>query len=62
VRPDANLDGQLVDGAFYNSGQCCCGIERIYVDEKIYGRFTEKFADLTSRYELGKVPLLALCS
>ena len=56
VRPDANLDfavEQLVDGAFYNSGQCCCGIERIYVDEKIYGRFTEKFADLTSRYELG---------
>jgi acyl-CoA reductase-like NAD-dependent aldehyde dehydrogenase len=56
VRADANLDfavEQLVDGAFYNSGQCCCGIERIYVDEKIYGRFTGQFAYLTSRYELG---------
>ena len=34
VRADANLDHaieNLVDGAFFNSGQCCCGIERIYV-------------------------------
>ena len=34
VRADAELDHaieNLVDGAFYNSGQCCCGIERIYV-------------------------------
>ena len=36
VRADANLDHaieNLVDGAFFNSGQCCCGIERIYVHE-----------------------------
>ena len=35
VRADAKLDHaieNLVDGAFYNSGQCCCGVERIYVD------------------------------
>ena len=34
VRADADLDHaveNLVDGAFFNSGQCCCGIERIYV-------------------------------
>ena len=34
VRADANLDHaveNLVDGSFFNSGQCCCGIERIYV-------------------------------
>ena len=34
VRADAKLDHaieNLVDGAFYNSGQCCCGVERIYV-------------------------------
>ena len=56
VRPDADFDfavEQLVDGAFYNSGQCCCGIERIYVHEQIYDRFVDAFADLTSRYELG---------
>ena len=36
VRADANLQHaieNLVDGAFFNSGQCCCGIERIYVHE-----------------------------
>jgi acyl-CoA reductase-like NAD-dependent aldehyde dehydrogenase len=61
VRPDADFDfavDQLVDGAFYNSGQCCCGIERIYVHEKIYSRFVDAFADLTSRYQLGS-PLVS---
>jgi len=56
VRADADFDfavEQLVDGAFYNSGQCCCGIERIYVHEEIYDRFVGVFADTASRYELG---------
>ncbi len=56
VRADADLDfavGNLVDGAFYNSGQCCCGIERIYVQESLYDRFVDGFTDLTSRYVLG---------
>ncbi len=56
VRADADLAHaieNLVDGAFYNSGQCCCGIERIYVHESLYGRFVEGFVDLTSRYVLG---------
>ena len=56
IRPDADFDfsvEQLVDGAFYNSGQCCCGIERVYVHEQVYGRFVDAFANLTSRYQLG---------
>jgi acyl-CoA reductase-like NAD-dependent aldehyde dehydrogenase len=56
VRPDANFDHaveNLVDGAFFNSGQSCCGIGRIYVHEALYGRFVEAFADLTHRYRLG---------
>lgn len=56
VGPDASLDytiEQLVDGAFYNSGQCCCGIERIYVHEQLYDRFVDGFAALTSTYRLG---------
>ncbi len=56
VRPDAPLEfsvENLVDGAFFNSGQCCCGIERIYVHESLYNRFVEAFVDLTSRYDLG---------
>ena len=56
VREDADLDAAvetLVDGAMYNSGQCCCGIERIYVHESLYDAFVEKAAALTSKYVLG---------
>ncbi|MDR6928582.1 aldehyde dehydrogenase family protein [Pseudomonas sp. BE134] len=56
VRADANLDHaveNLVDGSFFNSGQSCCAIERIYVDKKIYPAFIERFAALTRQYVLG---------
>ncbi len=56
VREDANIDHaieNLVDGAFFNSGQCCCGIERIYVHEKHYDRFVEGAVDLVNKYVLG---------
>jgi acyl-CoA reductase-like NAD-dependent aldehyde dehydrogenase len=56
VRADAKLDHaieNLVDGSFYNSGQSCCGIERIYVDAKVYDNFVEGFADLTRKYVVG---------
>ncbi|MDQ0394155.1 aldehyde dehydrogenase family protein [Labrys monachus] len=56
VRADADIDHaieNLVDGAFYNSGQCCCGIERIYVHENHYDRFVDGFVSLTSQYVLG---------
>jgi acyl-CoA reductase-like NAD-dependent aldehyde dehydrogenase len=56
VRADAKLDHaieNLVDGSFYNSGQSCCGIERIYVDAKVYDEFVEGFADLTRKYVVG---------
>ncbi|CAM5769054.1 aldehyde dehydrogenase [Labrys miyagiensis] len=56
VRADANVDHaieNLVDGAFYNSGQCCCGIERIYVHESHYDRFVDGFVNLTGQYVLG---------
>jgi acyl-CoA reductase-like NAD-dependent aldehyde dehydrogenase len=43
----------LVDGSFFNSGQSCCGIERIYVDEKIYDKFLELFISNTYNYKLG---------
>ena len=45
VRADADLDAAvdgLMDGAMFNSGQCCCGIERIYVHESLYDAFVEK--------------------
>jgi acyl-CoA reductase-like NAD-dependent aldehyde dehydrogenase len=56
VRADAKLDHaieNLVDGSFYNSGQSCCGIERIYVDEKVYAPFVEGFVELTNQYVVG---------
>jgi acyl-CoA reductase-like NAD-dependent aldehyde dehydrogenase len=56
VREDANVDHaieNLVDGAFFNSGQCCCGIERIYVHEKHYDRFVEGAVNLVNTYVLG---------
>jgi len=56
VRADVKLDHaieNLVDGAFYNSGQCCCGIERIYVHEAVHDRFLDGFVNLTRQYVLG---------
>lgn len=56
VRQDADLEHaveQLVDGSFYNSGQSCCGIERIYVHASLYDSFLERFVELTRAYRLG---------
>jgi acyl-CoA reductase-like NAD-dependent aldehyde dehydrogenase len=56
VRADAKLDHaieNLVDGSFFNSGQSCCGIERIYVDAKVFDAFVEGFAALTKQYVVG---------
>jgi acyl-CoA reductase-like NAD-dependent aldehyde dehydrogenase len=56
VRADADLGHaveNLVDGAFFNSGQSCCAIERIYVHADIYDRFVEGFVALTAQYKLG---------
>src|SRR6185436_711628 len=43
----------LVDGAFFNAGQSCCAVERIYVDEAIFQRFVDRFAETTRQYRLG---------
>jgi acyl-CoA reductase-like NAD-dependent aldehyde dehydrogenase len=56
VRADASFDHaveNLVDGAYYNSGQSCCGVERIYVAESLYPRFVQRFVELTMEYRLG---------
>jgi acyl-CoA reductase-like NAD-dependent aldehyde dehydrogenase len=56
VRSDADLNHaieNLVDGAFFNSGQSCCGIERIYVDQSVYKDFIDGFKALTEKYVLG---------
>jgi len=56
VRADANVDAAvdgLMDGAMFNAGQCCCGIERIYVHESLYDAFVEKAVAWVNAQKLG---------
>jgi acyl-CoA reductase-like NAD-dependent aldehyde dehydrogenase len=56
VRADADLAhaiDTLTDGAFFNAGQSCCGIKRIYVAKPIYEEFVAGVVDLTKKYRLG---------
>ena len=56
VRADAPLEAaveNLVDGAFFNAGQSCCAVERIYVHGNVYDEFVARFAALTHEYRLG---------
>src|SRR5438874_1958404 len=56
VRADAPLAAtieNLVDGSYFNSGQSCCGIERIYVHRSVYRPFVDGFVELTRKYRLG---------
>jgi len=55
VRADADLEQAvncIVDGAYFNSGQSCCGIERAYVHQSIYNEFLEAAASLVRQYRL----------
>lgn len=56
VMDDANLDAAvdtLIDGAMFNAGQCCCGIERIYVVDELFDDFVAKAVDIVKSYRLG---------
>ena len=56
VRADADLDHaaeQLADGAFFNAGQSCCGIERVYVDRSVYEPFLDRLAAAARELRLG---------
>jgi acyl-CoA reductase-like NAD-dependent aldehyde dehydrogenase len=56
VLPDCDFDhavDNLVDGAFFNSGQSCCGIERVYVHADLYDRFVEAYVAKTRQYVVG---------
>ena len=57
VRADADLHQAVetaIDGAFFNSGQSCCGIERIYVHHTIFERFVNQAVELVNKYQLGR--------
>ena len=56
VRADADLQNTIIntaDGAFFNSGQSCCAVERIYVNHHIYDEFVEGFVAETLKLKLG---------
>jgi acyl-CoA reductase-like NAD-dependent aldehyde dehydrogenase len=56
VRHDADLPHaieNIVDGAYFNSGQSCCGLQRIYVHESVHDRFTRGCIELIQQYQLG---------
>lgn len=43
----------LADGAFYNAGQSCCAVERIYVHERVYDSFVETFVGEVKGFVVG---------
>ncbi len=56
VCEDVNIKtaaASLADGAFYNNGQSCCSVERIYVHESIYDKFVETFTDEVKNFVIG---------
>ena len=56
VRADAALQHaieNIVDGAFFNAGQSCCSVQRVYVDEPVYDRFVDAAVALANAYRLG---------
>lgn len=56
VREDADVENaaeNLADGAFFNSGQSCCGIERIYVHDAVYDEFLARLIEHTNALKLG---------
>jgi acyl-CoA reductase-like NAD-dependent aldehyde dehydrogenase len=42
------------DGAFYNNGQSCCAVERIYVNEKVYDQYVDEFIKEVKSWKIGK--------
>jgi len=55
VRPDADLAfaaENIIDAGYFNSGQSCCAIERIYVHADVYDRFVEAAVAVINGYKL----------
>lgn len=48
-----NVAAATADGAFYNNGQSCCAVERIYVHEKIYDQYIDEFIKEVKSWKTG---------
>lgn len=49
----ATVAAGLADGAFYNNGQSCCAVERIYVHADVYEPFVEAFVQTVRAFKMG---------
>lgn len=48
-----NIAAGTADGAFYNNGQSCCAVERIYVHENVYDQYVDEFVKEVKGFKLG---------
>ncbi|HLP50542.1 MAG TPA: aldehyde dehydrogenase family protein [Chitinophagales bacterium] len=53
VKDIKGIAAGTADGAFYNNGQSCCSVERIYVHEKVYDKYVEEFVKEVKGYKMG---------
>ena len=56
ILEDCNIEKTvqgIAEGSFYNTGQCCCGVERVYVRKEIEKKFTEALVAETNKLVLG---------
>ena len=49
----STIAANTADGAFYNNGQSCCSVERIYVHEKVYDAYVAAFVKEVQSYTIG---------
>ena len=49
----SSVAAAVADGAFYNAGQSCCAVERIYVNQKVYDQFIESFVETVKSFKSG---------
>jgi acyl-CoA reductase-like NAD-dependent aldehyde dehydrogenase len=48
---------ECTEGAFYNTGQSCCAVDRIYVHRKVYDQFEAAFVQAVAAFEFGLNPM-----
>jgi acyl-CoA reductase-like NAD-dependent aldehyde dehydrogenase len=53
IRDVKSVAAATADGAFYNNGQSCCAVERIYVNEKVYDRYVDEFVKEVKSWKIG---------
>lgn len=54
VKDVKSVAAGTADGAFYNNGQSCCSVERIYVHKKVYDKYVEEFVKEVKSYKIGQ--------